>query len=968
MCKYGLRAKSDPASFLYTFDDYLNYILDIKQITKRNLFSILGQMSCSNGVFLSFPNSQCKLVCHMLHQRVESPNLTWETPLNELEVQSLNMAAKTFYILSNLKIKRNNLFFGPNVTYILIGSSDASERLHSCTIHLISCRISECGKILQQKQMLLYSKAFSNPVQNKSIPICELSGMLRNLQKTCQIYTYLKRLGFSIPNTQILLLSDSQSAIIQVRNLPSNHSSRTAHIISKFQLLMTDHELDPYKNIFMFNQKLEPFSPDFLTKKPSSFSDESIKLIESKIRNPTWMSRKPSSWTHLSRHKNLPQILSVELLKDLELCPHSDKKLTSLLTKNLNITDNFNLEMESKLNTNNLDLPLENNLTKTATHNVATESILSAMNIKINSTISQEQNNNNKKINSQFTDTTDTTSIKTEIGLLLDRKNYYGIYNNKSVVTILGICNWFYYKLKTTLTLPQNERIAFKINRKKTYDNLLVGKSPYCGKILCGSNGIICSKTMQRHAKIQLSYTLCEQQYDLLNRSIKCTLTNFAHIFESQHTITSCANDMHINDTHDHILEDKNNIKTIYISNYESINPQNLKHKRNPDIKDVYTGILNQLTNLSYFQYNEHTQRLLTKLVLYQLSGIFGLQIKEKISNTFFNTEIYHGNYNNLKWNYIIGREQEAILSCGTKIQLGTPIIKIIAENNAFAKNIFTTLHANAVHSYKNMKNYVDQEICQLIKIGISFQYNRKFFSENQRNCQQCKLTKAKSGSHLFNMKSLKSRPSNIYGTIALNKDPSSISCLDLGPPIKILCHTGTCNFQAYPLIILTHLNQVYIQLLEDYSAETLMTALLKHSYENGSFKYITADEGGQIHPLFNTIPRLNQISENENLPPFWKNLLLKQFNKELENKCGSILIENIGSKRHHKISRLESLMGKLKNFLRQEKLWKKSTSQTFSELDLTLAKFASIINSRPIAIINGDIYCADDLKKINNG
>ena len=77
--------------------------------------------------------------------------------------------------------------------------------------------------------------------------------------------------------------------------------------------------------------------------------------------------------------------------------------------------------MESKLNTNNLDLPLENNLIKTATHNVATESILSAMNIKINSTIPQEQNNNNKKINSELTDTTDS-SMKTEIGLLLDRK------------------------------------------------------------------------------------------------------------------------------------------------------------------------------------------------------------------------------------------------------------------------------------------------------------------------------------------------------------------------------------------------------------------------------------------------------------------------------------------------------------------------------------------------------------------
>ena len=76
--------------------------------------------------------------------------------------------------------------------------------------------------------------------------------------------------------------------------------------------------------------------------------------------------------------------------------------------------------------------------------------------------------------------------------------------------------------------------------------------------------------------------------------------------------------------------------------------------------------------------------------MLYQFKWHIWATIKEKISNTFFNTEIYHGNYNNLKWNYIIGREQEAILSCGTKIQLGTPIIKIIADNNAFANTIFT--------------------------------------------------------------------------------------------------------------------------------------------------------------------------------------------------------------------------------------------------------------------------------------
>ena len=88
--------------------------------------------------------------------------------------------------------------------------------------------------------------------------------------------------------------------------------------------------------------------------------------------------------------------------------------------------------------------------------------------------------------------------------------------------------------------------------------------------------------------------------------------------------------------------------------------------------------------------------------------------------------------------------------------------------------------------------------------------------------------------------------------------------------PFKMKCQTRTCLSKVYVLIILNPATQfVELEILDDASSASIVSALIKYMTHHGSKNIFLSDMSSNFHPLatkYATVP--NQ--EIQSLPPLW--------------------------------------------------------------------------------------------------
>ena len=136
---------------------------------------------------------------------------------------------------------------------MLILLSDTSPALGGVQAFLVTGLF--VGNVYQAKVHLLNQKAFLNRPQEKSVPHLELFHIFKNLDQHLKLIPWLESQGLAVPNSKIIVCTDSSSAALQLKSLfYSEFSLRTNFLCSKAAALMVSHGLDPLSHLFHLDQ------------------------------------------------------------------------------------------------------------------------------------------------------------------------------------------------------------------------------------------------------------------------------------------------------------------------------------------------------------------------------------------------------------------------------------------------------------------------------------------------------------------------------------------------------------------------------------------------------------------------------------------------------------------------------------------------------------------------------------------
>ena len=185
------------------------------------------------------------------------------------------------------------------------------------------------GGINQGQTHTLDKQCYLNRINEKSIPFLELYYIFCKLKKNLKIISFLNRQGLTIPKRHVLILTDSATAMLQMRSTSYNSFTlRINHLVSKTVSMLISYDLCPFQSVYFFNQKTgRTWHVDHATKCPAMSRDEDLLIWHAKLQNPDWMSCTPRSWTHLDRAAHVPAAINAQFLSDLCVNPEQLGKL-----------------------------------------------------------------------------------------------------------------------------------------------------------------------------------------------------------------------------------------------------------------------------------------------------------------------------------------------------------------------------------------------------------------------------------------------------------------------------------------------------------------------------------------------------------------------------------------------------------------------------------------------------------------
>ena len=129
-----------------------------------------------------------------------------------------------FFLYLQFKIPKKLILNHGNVKHYLVSMSDAGKYLHACSHYLVSAATID-GNYTSKTQILL-QRPFLNKSGINSIPYQELTALSKVTKESVNILKQLAQLDIIILPEDVLILTDSTTAIVQAKNRPCLFSNR----------------------------------------------------------------------------------------------------------------------------------------------------------------------------------------------------------------------------------------------------------------------------------------------------------------------------------------------------------------------------------------------------------------------------------------------------------------------------------------------------------------------------------------------------------------------------------------------------------------------------------------------------------------------------------------------------------------------------------------------------------------------
>ena len=892
--------RGKPQQFIYSLKDFKAATSHPFLLTKKHLFSLLGQFYCPSGLMLAGAKMVLKLACARL--QLASPGHDWDQPVGE-EVSKTIMSGVAYYFATvNLKLPRSQIIHHPATSYWLLGQSDAGGHLHGHCTHLVSHLDTTDGLRAEVQKLAL--QVYVNRQDIISIPFLELLSFTKCLSRTVALYSWLRSMGLHIPATNVILMVDSSTAMLHLRSRPAIHSKRVGNLIAKCQLLLLEVGWSPFDNVFFFDQTKANFQADKLTKDLTNHTEAGITNHHTKLMDDEWMKTPRASWNHLSRHKFVPKHDTPSLASDLEVSPDYKFAVAELLKRST--AD-----------------PTSQVLTKPSTIHLGM------------TTSNPEISEDNQTLNS-------TTSQR--IAHLLERKSARGLEGPRSAIRILAVFRYYTLRLRW---LARHGTPSIRARLKKDLEQRKRQGPRYCNIVSCHANTQFSDGKMSRGSRCPDPNhpttnfpSLCDIRISWADEEVKCSLHSVV-------TAPECAFDR--TPDHTHTIGDNNEI----LEHWSQI-PTTKPTDQQQTPLDIARQIATQEAALVTIPWTDYHIDIFEAAVLQILCCHY------PGDDSIPEVEVFQGQVTDTHTTtYALGRRQRDRSNYLAPIDVGRPLLRIIDPDSPLGRLAIISAHKQG--GYHSQHGGVpERERAYLIRKGIYFKNMPRILHLARKHCQSCKRMRAFIGKKKDYLFQSEVGPSETLCSLAFSKHVQGEACVDLAGPFLVKCHAGQCTQKTWALLILQQIGRLSILPMQDYSAKSVLMTLTQYSHNHGAFLFLSSDLGSQFQP-FGTQLSQTREEDPDSLTRAWSCLLSDSDVRTLRENTGSTFRLHARGRSRVQGS-VERQVHNLKIFLTKTGLFKRDAPIDFYEFTLALSKVCFINNTKPILAYQNSIYSIDQL------
>ena len=893
--------RGKPQQFIYSLKDFKAATCLPFQLTKKHLFSLLGQFYCPSGLMLAGAKMVLKLACARL--QLESPGHEWDQPVGEGVSKTIMSGVAYYFATVNLKHPRSQIIHHPATSYWLLSQSDAGGNLHGHCTHLVSHLDTTVG--LRAEVQPLALQVYVNRADIISIPFLELLSFTKCLTRTVALFSWLQSLGLHIPKSNVILMVDSSTAMLHLRSRPAIHSKRVGNLIAKCQLLLLEVGWNPFDNVFFFDQTKANFQADKLTKDLTNHTEAGIANHHARLMDDSWMKTSRNTWDHLSSHKFVPKHDTPSLASDLEVSPDYKFAVAELLKRSA--TD-----------------PTSHDQAHPSTVHLGT----SAVNPEI---VSDEVQNLN-------------ALALQRISLLLDRKSSRGLEGPRSAIRILAVFRYYILRLRW-LTRHGSPRIRAQL--RKDLD-LRRSKGPkYCNIVSCHENTQFSADKTPRGPRctnpnhpITEFPRLCDIRTSWSEESVQCSLRSSTSTPEC--TFIRAPEHTHTFGTNGPILE-----HWTQIPKFKTTGQQQTP-------LDIAGQIATQEALLVTIPWTDYHIDIFEAAVLQALCCHYPGE------ESLPEVEVFQGLVaGDLVTTYALGRRQRDRSNNHSPLDVGRPLLRVINPNSPLGRLAILSAHKQG--GYHSQQGGVPERAqAYLIRKGIYFKSMPKVLHLAKTRCQSCKRMRAFIGRKKDYLFQSEVGPSETLCSLAFSRHVQGEACVDLAGPFLIRCHAGQCVQKTWALLILQQIGRLSILPMQDYSAKAVLMTLTQYSHHHGAFLFLSSDLGSQFQP-FGTQLSQTREEDPDSLTRAWSCLLSDSDVRTLREDTGSTF--RLHARGRSRVQgTVERQVHNLKIFLTKAGLFKRAAPIDFFEFTLALSKVCFINNTKPILAYQNSIYSVDQL------
>jgi hypothetical protein len=560
---------------------------------------------------------------------------------------------------------------------------------------------------------------------------------------------------------------------------------------------------------------------------------------------------------------------------------------------------------------------------------------------------------------------------------LLNSRHYRGLENFGNPINILCTCYTYYIKIRLLQNMDAQTRETVKTNMRALIASKVskgfTNWTPKCG-LHCGLGGYIATDLDKYNVTWKHSTGKCEKpthfryktseicsalEKGWWGRTLECT--NKGSIGRKGALLCSCAPLMSVAEQGAAAIHRSNETESRI---WEAISMSGSGQHR--DVTESAKVLIELLKERSYklaqFPLGHFSKSTTPDIVLTWLAA----QSKPKAPKTIM-YQVYKSNCFDVNVPNYWYRTVPLRSKIGQKV--GAAILFFLRAQTPIFNYLISAGHEFAGHGLAHRVSRARAEtdgLAYLIKRGL---YNNDFKTNLVQYRKECSMCKLQESAKNFNKRRLgvDYAPTDDLLTAAqVRSKPVSLghfACCDLCGPVTVTEASGTTT-KRWILVILNDLRVTRLYIVQDQSAEAIVSGLIRHAARFGPVLFMSSDLGSNFIPLADKTSDIstddkNYNSDLKNLPPMWRRLVEPQFTAKLREVGCSWRI--FAKDRHEALGRAESVVARIKWSLKNTSIFRQNLEMSQCDWDTILSLLERQFNDKPIFAVNGQAYSAQD-------